>query len=370
MAVRKLVSLFAVIIVLLSAAGGVAAWFGWKQLQEPYRGYDEAEQFVTIRQGASSSEIGRQLAAARVVRDPRLFRAALWWTGRGRSLKAGEYRFDHPLTPLEVLDMVVRGDVYTLRLTFPEGLNVEEMAKVYESRGIGRGADFLAAARNPKRIRELDDRASDLEGYLFPETYSLPRQVPAARLVDLMVDRFLAVYDDKMRARAAAQGLTTRQIVTLASLVEKETAKPEERAVVSAVYRNRMKIGMPMQADPTVVYALLKARRYDGNIRREDLSIDSPYNTYKYPGLPPGPIASPGRASLEAALMPADVPYLYFVSRNDGSHVFAETLDEHNANVRKFQVEFFRQQRQANPVSARPTSTSRGAARSSRARVP
>jgi len=358
------------VVVLLAAAAAVVGWVGWQQLHERYQGYTGPEQFVTIRQGASSSEIGRQLATAQVVRDPRLFRAALWWTGRGRSLKAGEYRFDHEVTPLEVLDVLVRGDVYTLRLTFPEGLNIEEMAKLYESRGFGKGSDFVAAARNGNRIRELDGKASDLEGYLFPETYSLPRQISAARVVGLMVDRFRAVYDDTMRARASAEGLTTRQAVTLASLIEKETGKPEERPLVAAVYRNRMKIGMPMQADPTVVYALSKARRYDGNIRREDLSLDSPYNTYRYPGLPPGPIASPGKASLEAALMPADVPYLYFVSRNDGSHVFARTLDEHNANVRKFQIDFFRQQRQANPTSARPTSTSRAATRSTRARVP
>jgi UPF0755 protein len=370
MAVRKFLSIFAVLILLLGAAGLAVVWLGWQQLREPYAGYSEPEQFVTIRQGASSSEIGRQLASAQVIRDSRLFRSALWWTGRGRDLKAGEYRFDRALTPLEVIDVLVRGDVYTLRLTFPEGLSVDEMAKVYESHDFGKGADFLAAARNVKRIRELDDKASDLEGYLFPETYALPRHIPAARLVDLMLDRFLAVYDDKLRARASAQGLTMRQVVTLASLVEKETGKAEERPLVAAVYRNRMKIGMPMQADPTIVYALSKAHRYDGNIRREDLSLDSPYNTYKYPGLPPGPIASPGKASLEAALMPADVAYLYFVSRNDGSHVFAQTLEEHNANVRKFQVDFFRQQRQANGVSARPTSTSRAAARSSRARLP
>jgi UPF0755 protein len=368
--VRKLLSIGGFIIVLLAAAAAVMGWFGWKQLHEPYQGYAGPEQFVTIRQGASSSEIGRQLTAAQIVRDPQLFRAALWWTGRGRSLKAGEYRFDHAMTPLEVLDVLVRGDVYTLRLTFPEGLNIEEMAKLYESHGFGKGSDFIAAARDATRIRELDDKASDLEGYLFPETYSLPRQTPAARLIDLMVARFLAVYDARLRARASAEGLTTREVVTLASLVEKETGKPEERPIVAAVYRNRLKRGMPMQADPTIVYALLKAHRYDGNIRREDLSMDSPYNTYKYPGLPPGPIASPGKASLEAALTPANAPYLYFVSRNDGSHVFAETLDEHNANVRKFQIDFFRQQRQAKASSVPPTSASRATARSTRARVP
>jgi len=350
--VRKL-RYVALVVVLLAGAAGIALWRGWNDLHDAYKGYSGTEQFVTIRQGASSSEIGRQLASAQVVRDARSFRVALWWTGRGRSLKAGEYRFDRALTPLDVVDILARGDVYTQRLTFPEGRNVEEMAKVYESHGFGRATDFLAAARNVKRIRELDAKAPDLEGYLFPETYALPRQTPAARVVDLMVDRFLAVYDKQMRARAAAQGMTMRQIVTLASLVEKETGRPEERPIVAAVYRNRMKIGMPMQADPTVVYALIKARRYDGNIHKDDLSLDSPYNTYKFPGLPPGPIASPGKASLEAALMPADVPYLYFVSRNDGSHVFARTLAEHDVNVRKFQVEYFRNKRIADARPAR-----------------
>jgi UPF0755 protein len=243
------------------------------------------------------------------------------------------------------------------------------MSKLYESHGFGRARDFLDASRNVERITDLDASATDLEGYLFPETYSLPRNGGAARLVNLMVDRFRSVYSEQLRARARAEGMTTRQVVTLASLVEKETGKAEERPLVAAVFRNRMKIGMPMQADPTIVYALEKAHRYDGNIRKIDLSMESPYNTYRYPGLPPGPIASPGKASLEAALSPANVSYLYFVSRNDGSHVFASTLAEHDSNVRRFQVEFFRQQR-AQTSSARPTSTSRGAARSSRVPAP
>jgi UPF0755 protein len=151
-----------------------------------------------------------------------------------------------------------------------------------------------------------------------------------------MVDRFRIVYDDRLRARAESQGLTTRQVVTIASLVEKETGKADERPIVAAVYRNRVKIGMAMQADPTIVYALEKAHRYNGNIRREDLALESPYNTYKYPGLPPGPIASPGKASVEAVLFPAAVPYLYFVSRNDGSHVFAETWRSTTRTCRSF----------------------------------
>ena len=343
--VRKLLAIIAVLIALAAGAGAVAVWLAWDGMHQQYKGYGGPEQFVTIRQGAGSAEIGRLLAEAQVVSDGRLFRSALWWTGEGRSLKAGEYRFDRPLTTLEVIDVLVRGDVYSRRITFPEGLTIEEMATLYESHDFGSARDFVQAARDARRIGDLDPGATDLEGYLFPETYALPRGTPASRLIEAMVDRFRALYGDEMRARAEVQGLTTRQVVTIASLVEKETAKPEERPIVAAVYRNRVKIGMPMQADPTVVYALQKARRYDGNIRREDLGLDSPYNTYRYPGLPPGPIASPGKASLEAALLPADVPFLYFVSRNDGSHVFAKTLADHNTNVRKFQVEFFRAQR-------------------------
>jgi UPF0755 protein len=169
-----------------------------------------------------------------------------------------------------------------------------------------------------------------------------------------MVSSFKKVFGDKLRAAASAQGLTVREAVTLASLVEKETAVAEERPIVAAVYLNRRKIGMPMQADPTVLYAMQLAGNESGNIRRDDLQIDSPYNTYRYPGLPPGPIASPGQASLEAAVNPAPADYLYFVSRNDGSHVFARTLDEHNRNVHEWQIKFFRDRRAAMPTNQAP----------------
>jgi UPF0755 protein len=350
-AVRKLVTLVAVLILVVAGIAAAAAWLGWSDIHEPFKGYDTPEQFVTIRQGASSGEIARALVDGHIIRDARLFRGALWWTGQGRNLKAGEYRFDHPVTPIDVVNVLVQGDVYTQRLTFPEGLTIEEMSKLYEAHGFGRARDFVAATRTVERIRDLDPQAPDLEGYLFPETYALPRNVPASRLVGLMVDRFRAVYSEDLRARAAQRGLTTRQVVTLASIVEKETGKAEERPVVAAVFRNRLDIGMPLQTDPTIVYALAKAHRYDGNIRRDDLAMDSPYNTYRNPGLPPGPIASPGKAALEAAVMPADAPYLYFVSRNDGSHVFATSYAEHQANVRKFQIDFFRAQRLAGAAS-------------------
>ena len=181
---------------------------------------------------------------------------------------------------------------------------------------------------------------------MFPETYAVPRRTDAAKLVRTMVARFEKILTPELRQAAAARNLSVRQAVTLASIVEKETAKADERPLVAAVYTTRLRIGMPLQCDPTVIYGLVKARRYDGNIHKDDLSFDSPYNTYRYPGLPPGPIASPGRASIEAAIHPAAADYLYFVSRNDGSHEFARTLEEHNRNVQKYQVQYFRDRRQ------------------------
>jgi len=337
-----------IVVVVVLLVAGTAALLGVRQIQArlsvPYKGYSEAERFVDIPPATGAAEIRRRLVDAGVVRDETIFRLALWWTGDARNLKAGEYQFDRPMTVLEVVDKLARGDVYARRLTFPEGLTIREMASLYESRGFGTAREFLAAARDQSVVADLDPKAPDLEGYLFPETYALPRGTPAERLVALMLDRFRDAYSEDLRRLSEAQMLTTREVVTLASLVEKETGKAEERPLVAAVYRNRLRLGMPMQADPTVVYAMQQAGQYDGNIRRDDLTIDSPYNTYRYPGLPPGPIAAPGKASLEAALKPADVKYLYFVSRNDGSHAFASTLAEHNRNVREFQVLFFRRQ--------------------------
>jgi UPF0755 protein len=339
---RRLAALLVVVAAVFGTVGGGVAYVTWKRLHEPYGTYPGAERFIDIPAGTGTAAIGRRLVEAGVVSDFFTFRAALWWSGRSRVLQAGEYRFDRPIAPVDVVDRLARGDVYTRRITFPEGLTLRDMARLYMERGFGAEARFLDAARDASLVRDLDSTAPDLEGYLFPDTYALPRDTPARRLVELMVDRFRAAYDEGLRRLAQDQGLTVRQVVTLASLVEKETGQAEERSIVAAVYRNRLKLGMGLQADPTVVYALQQAGRYDGNIRRQDLAIDSPYNTYRHAGLPPGPIAAPGRASLEAALLPARVSYLYFVSRNDGSHAFAATLAEHNRNVRQFQILYFR----------------------------
>lgn len=334
-----------ILVLVLGVAVGAAAWAAYARAHEPFRGFDGPEQFVDIPAGMGAGGIGARLAEAGVVRDANTFRVALWVTGRAKDLKAGEYRFDRLSSAVEVIDRLARGDVYKRLITFREGLIIAEMAGVFEERGFGPAAEFERAARNRALVADLDPEARDLEGYLFPETYALPRGTTADELVAQMVGLFRKRYTESLRAEAAAAGLTTRQVVTLASLVEKETARGDERPLVAAVYRNRMAIGMGMQADPTVIYALRQAGRYDGNLSKADLQFDSPYNTYRYAGLPPGPIASPGLASIEAAVRPADVRHLYFVSRNDGSHVFADTLAEHNRNVLEWQVRYFRRRR-------------------------
>jgi len=341
-------TLFAFIILLGLIAGGIGAWV-YTGIRQPFRGYSVPEQFVEIPNGLGTRAIGDRLVGAGVVRDHVTFRAAMWSAGKNLKLKAGEYRFTDPMSPVEVIDKLRRGDVYVIPITFPEGLNVFEMSKIFEAKGFGPAQAFVEAGRAH-------------EGHLFPDTYAVSRHIDAAKLVRIMTDAFERALTPDIRAAAAGRGLNEQQLVTLASIVEKETGNPVERPLVASVYENRLRIGIPLQCDPTVIYALELAGRWDGNIHKDDLAIDSPYNTYKYPGLPPGPIASPGKASLEAVVYPADSDYLYFVSRNDGTHVFAKTLAEHSRNVQKFQVDYFKSR-----ASASPSSTSHAGPRSSSA---
>jgi UPF0755 protein len=335
----KRLVLFATIVAI---AGVAALWWVHTRMMTPYRGFTDAEVFVELPQGAGVGRIATDLAAAGVVADPLTFRLAARISGNDRRLQAGEYRFADSASPFDIVDRLARGDVYTHPLTFPEGLTIKEMAAIFERGGLGKAADFERAAADGSALGELDPDARTLEGYLFPDTYALARKAGAQGTVAAMVERFQSAFGLDLRAEASAQKLSLREVVTLASLIEKETAAASERPLVSAVYHNRLKVGMPLQCDPTVIYALMQARRWRGNLTRQDLQMNSPYNTYRFAGLPPGPIASPGLPSLQAAVRPADVPYLYFVSRNDGTHVFAATLAEHNRNVQEWQVRYFR----------------------------
>jgi UPF0755 protein len=327
--------LFLLALVLLVALAGAGLWVR-QRLNTPYREFAGEEVFVSIPAGSSVAAIGNRLVAAGVLPDSWTFRLAARFTGADRRLQAGEYRFAGSSTPLTVMERLATGDVFSLMVTFPEGLTIAEMAETFARTGLGTARDFVAAASEPALATSYGGHRS-LEGYLFPDTYPLTRASTAGDVVRAMLARFDQIFTPELRGAAAERGWTAHQVLTLASLIEKETSRADERPVVAAVYINRLKINMPLQCDPTVVYALMQARRWNGNIRKVDLQINSPYNTYRVRGLPPGPVASPGRASIEAALKPADVPYLYFVSRNDGSHAFASTLTEHNQNVRQWQ---------------------------------
>src|SRR5262249_18148919 len=221
--------------------------------KESYRAFTGTEQFVELPPGSGSLAIGQQLVDAGVVRDMVTFRSALWLSGQGRHLKAGDYRFERPMTPFEVIDKIARGDVFVITLTFPEGLTIAEMAKIFESHGVGTSSSFVEAAKDASLVKDLDPEAKDLEGYLFPETYALSRHADAGKLVRQMVARFQHVFTDEMREAAAARHLSVRQAVTLASIVEKETAKADERPLVAAVYLTRLRTGMPPPCDPAGV---------------------------------------------------------------------------------------------------------------------
>jgi len=328
---------FLLVVLLLALAAGGGWAFMVHRVHAPYRGFTADEIFVDLPNGLSVSGIARRLADEGIVPDTITFRVAASLAGADRRLRAGEYRFSGAESPADVVARLARGDVYTHPITFPEGLTIREMAAIFAKSGLGTAQDFEAAAKDITLVANLDPEATSLEGFLFPDTYPLSRNAGATGAVAAMVAQFDKAFNADLRAEATAKQMSVRDVVTLASIVEKETAQPDERPLVAAVYANRLKIGMALQCDPTVIYALMRAGRWHGNITKQDLQMNSPYNTYKVAGLPPGPIASPGLASLQAAVHPADVNYLYFVSKNDGTHVFAASLEEHQKNVARYQ---------------------------------
>jgi len=317
--------LLGVFLAALLAAGG-AAWL----VLAPYG--PETETFVDLAPGSSAMTIGQKLEEAGVVRSQYAF--DLLRIGRGGKLRAGEYRFDGPATALEVYDRIARGDVYTVALTVPEGANIFDIAARVEQAGLGTRQDFLeAAVQDTGLVADLDPQAKSLEGYLFPDTYRFARKATAAQMVAAMVKRF----------RAAARELGLRenvhQVVTIASLVERETAVNAERPLVASVFENRLRKNMPLMTDPAVIYGLQLEGWWRGTIYQSDLKRDTAYNTYLHAGLPPGPIANPGLPSLRAAMHPADTNYLYFVAAGanaQGRSLFSATLDEHKREVAEY----------------------------------
>jgi len=314
-----LLLLFFVVLV----AGGGGAWL----LFTPFG--PETEVFVDVPPGSSSARIGRLLEGAGVVRTRYAFELVRMW--KHGTLRAGEYRFDHPATVVDVYARIQRGDVYTKAVVVPEGANMFDIAARLEDAGLGTRQEFLTAARSETSlVTDLDPGAKDLEGYLFPDTYHFPRTATSAQIAAAMVKRF--------RQAAAQLGLkeNVHAVVTLASLVERETAVDAERPLVASVFENRLAKSMPLMTDPSVIYGLELQRTWRGEIYASDLKRDTPYNTYLHAGLPPGPVANPGLPSLRAAMEPAHTGYLYFVAAGknpQGRSLFAATLEEHNRNV-------------------------------------
>jgi UPF0755 protein len=296
----------------------------------PYQGFS-GEVFVDVPHGTGARGIADLLARAGVVRTRWDFLLARTFE-RGRVLQAGEYKFDRKASAIEIFDRVARGDVFHYELVVPEGKNMFDIAVIGAQLGLFTADQFLAVARNPSMIRDLDPEAPSLEGYLFPNTYKVSRHISPERLCRTMTGKFRDVW------HGLHATVRVHDAVTLASLVEKEGKMADERPQIAAVFANRLKMGMKLDCDPTTIYAALLANRYRGVIHRSDLDSLDPYNTYRHAGLPPGPIANPGLASIKAALKPADTDAIFFVLKPDGSghHEFTNNIAAHSAATAKY----------------------------------
>jgi len=323
---------------LLAAVLLVPAFTAWlaRELSAPV-GKESAAVLFDVEKGRSARGVVDSLRERGLVRSSLPLRLACRVFYSTERFKAGEYKFSPPLKAKDALLQIFQGRIYLQPVTIPEGLTGRDIAELLRPGDPAGAAAFGRALGDVGLIADLDPRARDLEGYLFPDTYLLPRKATEAELVAAMVAEFREVFDEGRRRRAAELGLSVRDVVTLASLIEEETALPEERPLVSAVFHNRLRIGMKLDCDPTVIYALKLENKYAGRLLLRDLKFASPYNTYTRAGLPPGPISNPGKPAIDAALHPAPEKYLYFVLQGDGSHRFSRTLGEHLDAVQRYQ---------------------------------
>jgi len=290
---------------------------------------------IEIPRGAGFSRITGLLEEAGLIKHKKLFYLLAKLKDAPTNIRAGEYDMDSSMSPTDAINKLVKGNIKGYRVPIPEGFNIHQIAARLTSSDLVNEEEFIKAASDPQFVSSLGIRGGSFEGYLFPDTYIFDRSMDEKGIIKLMVNRFRQVATPDMLKRAAELALTTEEFVTLASIIEKEGGPKEEKALISAVFHNRLRDGMRLQSDPTVIYGI---KDFDGNITKKHLRSKTPYNTYRIWGLPPGPIANPGRDSLLAALYPADVPYLYFVSQNNGSHHFSTNLASHNKAVLKYQI--------------------------------
>jgi UPF0755 protein len=322
-----------VLLLVLVVAAAAAGYF-YVSLYHPYQGFASDGVYVDVPRGASQRTISRLLAENGVVRSRIAFELLCRYR-KQRTLQAGEYFFGHPATAFDVYDAIVNGRVYVKEFVVPEGFTMFDIADLAAQNGFLTRDEFLAAARDASPVHDLAPSAPSLEGFLFPATYEFPRRMSGKDMTDAMVKKFRQVWTS-LPAAGAAPRQDVQQVVTLASLVERETPLADERPHVAGVFENRLRVGQPLQCDPTVVYALTLAGLYTGKLGGGDLHFSSPYNTYRNKGLPPGPIANPGEAALRAALDPPPTDDFYFVANTQGGHFFSKTLKEHNRNVARY----------------------------------
>ena len=293
------------------------------------------EQLVVVQSGQGFKPLSTLLYQKGVILNPVKFRLFARIRGYDKHIKAGEYMLSSAMTPEKILEAMVDGKVHLHRLTIPEGYNLRQIAQAVENAGFATEADFLKAADNPDFVHAKGIDAQTFEGYLFPDTYYFPKDVTPENIISAMVKRFWSVFKPEWKERAKTLGMTIHQVITLASIIEKETAVADERPIISSVFHNRLKRNMRLESDPTVIYGI---GDYNGNITRKDLERPTPYNTYTIKGLPPGPISNTGAKAIEAALYPADGKFLYFVSKNNGTHHFSTNFKDHSRAVRKYQL--------------------------------
>jgi UPF0755 protein len=334
--------------IVLTVAGG---WFFLRAMRTPYKNYSEPFKDVEVHHGLRTSTILKHLEAEGIIRDEYFPLVYMKVVRHNDKIQAGIYEFSKPMTSEEVLDKLIRGDVVAKNITIREGLDRFAVGHIFVQEGFGRDAAWDKLTADPESIRDIAPEARTLEGYLFPDTYRFNPGTPPRAIVQAMVANFRKHFLSEMNY--ITTGLNLHQTVTLASIVETEARMPQERPLVASVYLNRINRKMLLGADPTVIYALKLAGRWDGNIHKADLQIDSPFNTYRFHGLPPGPIANPGLASLRAAEAPVKSDFLYFVAKHDGTHAFATNLADHDRNVQIYQIQWYRDQRAA-AAQARP----------------
>ena len=291
------------------------------------------EQVIIVPEGVTLKEVASTLEEKGIITNKTFF---MLWTrlmGYGRKIKAGEYLLSSSMPPIRIIEILTRGIIITHAVTFPEGFSADQIAEMLAEKGLVDKSEFISLTTDPDILDKYGISGPSLEGFLYPDTYQFARGLSPESIIDVMINRFREVVAPYMQL-IENSGFTMEEVITLASIVEKETGRAEERPIIASVFLNRIKKRMRLESDPTVIYGI---KDFSGNLRRNDLSEPTPYNTYIIRGLPPGPIANPGIESIRAVLYPAETDFLYFVSKNDGSHFFSKSLEEHNRAVRAYQ---------------------------------